>query len=261
MARRKISLDTWNSLVDSFRSNPFSIGVASRRTGLDRRTCSKAWNQGLPAFAGGESIKSIMQREEIEARAELERENLEARQRAQDKYSNDLDHARENAIQARTAEGQMVDLGRSNAVKSLQAVAELLTTAEQLAQRTRDKLDTMLREDKENSDENNRCPFCDHTPTKFTPGEIISLLERIGLLSKRITEQAEIAMRMERLHLGQPTDILGWTDEKEITTADAEERMSVAGKAVESALKRRAMKEAAASLKKQEEHKIIDKPN
>lgn len=235
MPRRAITEEMWALLLDTYRAAPGQHVAAGKATGLDRRTAAKAWNKGLPQFDGGKPISETIEEERRAARARLQEEAEVARRAAEA----EREKARAQAIQARKVEGQVVALARTNSLNALAASAEMLSVARGLAQRVKAKVQKLVSDEEavEKGEAPDLCEHCGRGPEKNPPGVLISLIDRITAVSRRVNEQAEEAMRMERLHLGDPTQIIGITDDhKTIPMDEAKDRLAVARQAVERAL-------------------------
>jgi uncharacterized membrane protein len=244
MPKKAISQLQFDALLDAYRNSPGVVRLAAAASGLDRRTAQKAWTKGLARFYAGNPIRDILQAEHVAARARL----TEDAQKRESVAAEDRDKARVNAVESRKQEGQVVQLARANSLQALAATASMLQTARALASRVKEKLEGMLRDDaqatKDLEDGAGRtCDTCGHrtVDNQMNAGAIVNLVDRITGVGRRVNELAHLAMQMERLHLGEPGQIIGLVDASAgdaITLPEAKARLAVAAQAIEAAERR-----------------------
>jgi hypothetical protein len=146
----------------------------------------RAWEYGWPDKDWAPPIKGVLEREKAEARSAVYREQERARQ-AQEAMR---DKARQDAVEARTEEGNVVRAARKNALSMLVSMNQINAGILVLA--------------KELSD------FLKATP-KMEPMKAVMLMERGVRASRQAGELAHRAIIMERLVLGEPTEIVALT--------------------------------------------------
>lgn len=224
MGSRAITPDLYERLVSAFRQDT-NIAKASRVAGCSQPTAKKAWHKAWPR-KGFKPIADVMREEQIAARAKLAAEHA-ARLASQQKERED---ARQQAIQSRQQEGQMIVLGRTNALQATAVAGGLLKGARALAAEVQKQLD----------DESKKAP-ADRMPA----GQRLALIQRILACHESVVRAAHEQMRMERLFLGQPTDIIAHIDltdtSGEMTTADLEVRAAGFLQALHAHQRRRAL--------------------
>lgn len=232
MPRRAITQEVWDALVASFRNAPAGYSQAARAAGCDRRTATKAYEKGLEQWGEHKPIKDIILAEQTAARAAIQREQV-AKAAMQEK---ERDDARKQAVESRKVEGQLVALARANSLNALAATAQVFQLARQLAARVRAKLEKIIADDQ--AADQAICEHCGRAADTTPINVAISLLHSITALGRRVNEQALDGMRMERVHLGEPTEIIGIKEDAKapISKADAESRLAIAKQAVERAL-------------------------
>lgn len=177
----------------------------------------RAWERGWPHFRGGDSIQEIFRKEQVAARAALLAE--QAARRGQ--IEKDRDDARKQAIEARKIEGQMVSLARAGTLSGLAVVSSLVPAAKKLAEMVKKDLEATIASGKD-----------------LSASQAVHLLGRIVDLQVRMNGAGQVAMQMERLHLGQPTEIIGLTGnalEDDMTLEEAQERIKAAEQALATA--------------------------
>lgn len=222
--------ETWQALLEGYRQKPGVFAAAAKFAGCDRRTATKAWKTGLPTWHEKRPIEELLRGEQVAARARM-REEEEVRRRAAEA---EKDKAQEQAIQARKTEGQVVAVARANSLTSQAVVAEMLRNCRELAKRVGTKLKELLQEDEDaGAGIRSACVTCGHVPKLYTPGALISLLDKVTSVGRRVNDISAEAMRMERLHLGLPEEIIGLVDNGQpIDMLEAQKRLRVAQQAV-----------------------------
>lgn len=185
--------------------------------------------------AGGRPVKLILEDEAEEVRRQLAAASaVREAQRERDR-----DDARKQALQARAQEGQMVGLARTNSLQVLAVGARLMQAARTLSDRAKQVLEAMAGEPMITKA---TCPSCqaefphEVDLPRMPPARMVGLVESIVRCGERINSQAHEAMRMERLHLGEPAQIIGIVDgREEMSFEEAEGRVRAAAAAIESA--------------------------
>lgn len=223
MARRPITQELVDGLVTGFRESPGNASHAARVAKCDPRTARKAWEVGWPncVFLSGKSIERLFQEEAQAARALLQREDEQKRAMAQ----KERDEARKQAIEARKQEGQIVTLARTSCLQALTVASQLNSGARLLAGFIKLRLDAELAKK-------------DNDPTKMQPEVVVQWLGKISSITSNIIQTAHQAMVMERLHLGEPTDIIGLQAIRDdMAMEEAEARLLAAQQAFENARK------------------------
>ncbi len=186
MGRRAVTPEQRAKLLESFRSDPApdtpgSFSRAAVTTGLDRRTCRRAWTTGWPGFR---AVREVIETERLLARAALRKEVLAQR----------LDEAgrlaSEDAVEARAQEGKAVRLVQLTAMNALLALH---------AEKVHDYQRSLAR------------LMQDQDPASRTAIAARRAFNDIASILARLGEAAERGQRMQNVLLGQPTTILGGT--------------------------------------------------
>lgn len=146
----------------------------------------RAWEYGWPDKDWAPPIKGVLEREKAEARSAVYREQERARQ-AQEEIR---EEARKDAIEARKDEGNVVRAARKNALMMLVSLNQINNGILALAQ----ELGNFLK-----------------SAPKMDPLKAVVLMERGVRASRQAGELAHRAIVMERLVLGQPTEIVALT--------------------------------------------------
>ncbi|HHH30691.1 MAG TPA: hypothetical protein ENK57_20435 [Polyangiaceae bacterium] len=204
-------------LLDAFRvlqenaTGPLTGGyaAAAKVAECDARTAKRGFVKGWPDY-GLDSIADIVAAEQAAARAAIQGELSEAAEASVAVVAKEKAAARADAIKARAEEGKLVRAARGNIVELLENGRELLAGYRKLAPRVskliaaiEKKIDKLLAEESETTD----------------IGEMLDLVERTAAVLWRLSTSARAstsagmqALQMERLLLGQPTEIIGVTD-------------------------------------------------
>ena len=219
MAGKMLTKDKYEQLVAAFRETPDRPYTVCKKVGVTGRTAIKAWEVGWPQ-KGYEPIKTVMQREQVKARAEI------IAQQASKKafLLKEREDAIAHAAQSRAQEGQMVGLARGGALQAMTVSVNLAGSARKLASQVKAKIDALAELDPTD-------------PLSLAPAAGLQMLHRLAELMQKINQIAETSMRMERLHLGEPTQVVGHviTSQTEMTIDEAGARIEMAQKALDNA--------------------------
>jgi len=145
----------------------------------------RAYDRGWPTAPWAKPINIVLEEDKVSARS------LRAQQRTDEFLEQEAvrTSARNDAIEARAQEGQMVKMARGASLALLTHVLQSLRTVQPLAE----ELKRAVLEDAKVLDAR----------------DIFGLLDRVARLTTQATQTAQVAMRMERLHLGEPEAVLG----------------------------------------------------
>lgn len=209
MATSGITVEQWDLLLESFREEPGGISKASRAAGVSRPTARKAWNEGLP-YLKREPIKSIVGEEQVAARAGVTDAVKAAAQeqtaeQAERSYR-EAEKARQDVIRARRQEGEMVRAQRGNLVALIGVTGTLLRGSIKQAR------------DLENALASGKDPA---TGKKLTVREKVSIMWQINRIVRQTAEASADVIKMERLLLGEPTEIVGTMNMGDMTEEQA----------------------------------------
>ena len=178
MARRQISRNLYERLLTAYRDKPGNHSNAARFGGCDRRMAKRAWERGWDYAPQFTPIEQALGSEQAEARS----------LRVQSSAAQYIDaeaaasQARQDAVQARVQEGQMVKLARGSSTAVLAQAARALKASNTLVH--------FLEQELPNLD-------------GMTAVKALSVLDRISKLASQAQSIAHTTMRMERLHMGE----------------------------------------------------------
>ena len=222
MARRKITRDFYDALVVAFREHPGEAVAAAKKAGVTYRTAKRGWEQGWPSAGDfARPIQEVIGEEQAEARAQ--------RQKTFDQEESTRSAIRRDAIDTRSQEGVVVRIARNNAVGYLGASQQMLVGVTSLAKRLRAELESLSEPigTEVGDDGVERPVFPD-----LDMGKALRLMQTTASALRQGNEAALIAMRMERLHMGEPEMHLGVQVE---TMEQAEQHVARATRALERA--------------------------
>lgn len=215
MGRRPITPDFYASLVEAYREKPGNASGVAKLVRLDPRskgTCSrqtarKAWVSGWPDLEFA-PIREVLEKEKLAARVALELEGPSGAIVAVAVSDDALarEQARIDAIRARTEEGKLVRIARSNVLELLTSSNELLAGYRKLAPKIKVLLEQMDAE-------------------ALGVEESARLLWRIAISARASTEAGLKVLQMERLLLGQPMEIIGVRDMDDMSETDVLEEL------------------------------------
>jgi hypothetical protein len=237
---KRMDKAVYERLLEAYRLKPGNASHARRIAKTGEITASRAWSKGWPDQELP-PIRTVIEEERIKARSMLEAERL-ARTASEKKTRED---ASKNALETRKQEGQMATFSRGAATHALTASVELARGARALGTTIAKRV--TLEKDKveawivyETAIMNGQTP---PAPTLVRPplnvDQLVQLLNRVADYMVKINQSARQAMELERLHLGQPTDIVGLVDAslQEMTTEELDVRVHAALQAIEGAKK------------------------
>ena len=201
MAKRPITIELYGKMLAAFRESPGDHHYAAKKAGCYWRTAKKGWDEGWPAYPWGESIKTVIAKENAKARdkmASIKEAQHVSRQRVLDDASAragalsvddiaDRDRARRDAVDASVEEGQLVRAARINALQLLTTLSDIGKHAAELAHRFAHEIESV----------------------EMKPAQIVKLFKDFAQAAKAANEMAEMSIKMERLVLGEPTEIMG----------------------------------------------------
>lgn len=197
--------ETWDRLVAFLRGcDTPNFAAAARECGCSVPTVRRAYRQGYPgADPPRPPIETILNEEKIAARAAMSGTiEDEARRRALEETARqrrEAEKARQDAVEARRQEAQMVRSQRGNILALIGISGTVLRGALKLADTIRTELEDAAA-----------------GTAKMSIEQKMVILTRTGLLTQRIAAAAGDVVKMERLLLGEPTEILAHKDLTEV---------------------------------------------
>jgi hypothetical protein len=210
---RQITEEQWDKLLDSFRESAPPVRsaatAAAKAAGVSRKTAVKAWGSGV-AYLGKEPIRDTILEEQMAARAgatdALEAAAREQTQAQADRAYAEAEKARADVIRARRQEGEMVRAQRGNLVAMIGITGTILRGAIKQAR----ELEKALATGKDPA-----------TGKALTIREKITVLWQVNRIVAQTANASSDVIKMERLLLGEPTEIVGHMDLGDMTEEQA----------------------------------------
>jgi len=198
----------YQALIEAFREIPGDVKRASR-SGVSVGTALKAWEEGWP-HRGWPPIRDVLEEEKILARStRMATQALvwnqpltDLQDRVETGVAAEVTErmAKDDAITTRAAEGQMVALSRGNTITLMQTTSVIIRGAFTKATELVQKIEA--------------------GEYQMEPSQIVKLITNVAYLTKTAAEAAKMTLEMERLLMGQPTEIVG-LDVRNMSLEDA----------------------------------------
>jgi hypothetical protein len=185
------------TLVSAFRIRPGVVSHAAKAAGVDFTTAKKAWLVGFD-YMNKPAIRVLLEEEMILARGMMDEGRLQGEKKlAEEKVVSDYlakEKAKKDQAKARSEEAKMVRGMRDNVIKlstiTGRALQGLLQQAAKIERELRRGID-------------------EATGKKMSIRQKMVALNRLSLLISRSAQAGNDVIRMERVLLGEPTDIIG----------------------------------------------------
>lgn len=212
----RVDQATWDKLLEAYRQDPGNHSAAARYAVVQRRTAKRAYEEGYPDRPwGAKPIKDLLAMESDIARSRLqleeEKDELEEDQAALD-AERDRERIRQHAIKSREQEGQLIGAARAGAIMGLVAAVKMAPSLQQAMERLGKELVSMAE------------------GGPITHKEMVSLsniMRRYSATLRELSISGQVAMEMERLYMGEPSQIIGVTTD--LDTMPIEELVRMAG--------------------------------
>lgn len=192
---RPITEELYNDMLAAFREHGDNFKQVGTVVGVDWRTARKAWETGwthMPSRPWAHPIRDTITREQIEARAALnrERKDLVADHRIarQQKLREAIESSYDDLVDARAKQGRVIRASRDNSMAALAISQRLLKGALPLADQVTQQLAGIGNE--------------------YTLGDKLRLLRQVSRFAADAVELAQRADEMERKALGEPDAVV-----------------------------------------------------
>jgi hypothetical protein len=198
MAYRPITRETYEKLLQAYREFPGNGRNAGRVAGCTAGMARKGWEFGWsPRVPWARPIHTVLKEEQQAARAEQRRQELAARDAAQE----ERDMARKDAVRALAQEGQMLAAGRAN-------VLAILASATQVLPGVRKLMADLLVDIQ--------------SGVISTPAQRMSMFRNFSLGIKYLVEATDRLVEGERRSKGEPTSVIGLEVDGTMTLEEAQ---------------------------------------
>lgn len=226
MPTKLIGSVEYDALLEAFREQPGVVRAAARKAGVRPETAHRAWHRGWPDRKL-RPIKELVEQEMLARRA-LRAEERDAAAAAEERdakasearRAQEVERARLDAAASRKEEALLVRTTRRNLMALAGATAQLTDGSLKLAQSLRTRLLEMA------------------ATGQVDVREGVSLIRAIAAATKHGAEAARLVLQMERLLLGEPTEILGLRGAGDLSLEEHLERIDKAARAGERFKKR-----------------------
>lgn len=232
MGKRALTQEDYDNCLKAFRERPGNFSHAAKTAGIWHGTAKVLWEDGKPS-KNWPPLRDVILSEQRQARAMLEAADKQLRDkvRVESEQANlskkeealrlelERQKASNDIARSRAEEATMVRGARQNIVGLMGVSAQLISGGLKLADRLKKTLES----------------------SELSPVESTKILQSIASITRQANEAGKVAMAMERIHVGEPTE----TKEVRVTNMslmDVKEEIEA----------------AAAELKQLDEEGIID---
>lgn len=231
---RSITEEQYDLLLESYREEepPIrgAVQKAATAAGVTRKTAAKVWHKGA-AYLGRGAIKELILEEKRAARAGASdaitaAAKEQTRAQAERQYA-EAEKARQDVIKARRQEGEMVRAQRGNLMALIGVTGSLLRgsikAASEIEQAIISGVDPA-------------------TEKKLTLKDRVDLLWKVNRIVRQTASASGDVIRMERLLLGEPTEIVGMMELGDYSEEQALQEIAEAYEAAERYAERKGLK-------------------
>lgn len=183
-----ITREFYEKLLNAFRESPGNVHHAARRASCARPTAKRAWAKGWPDRSF-EPIEKALENEKRE-KANTHKRALIAQQEAAEAQREKI---RQEALEARAQEAQILKVARGDVLAALVLAADLVTAMRSAVAAIKREME----------------PQADGSPPAIKPIAAMQLLARHSQLVQRAVGAAEAVIQLSRLDRGQTTANIG----------------------------------------------------
>lgn len=184
MARRVIDKGFVDKLTDAFARAPANASAAAKLAGCDHRTARRGWAVGWPK-QGFRAISEVIAERQQAARALAMQRQADERQAEFSAAEQIAERARLDMAREREQDGQIARGAKGNALAALATSANLLKRGHKISQ-------DLTAEDL----------------AGLPPKDRIRALKVIAEFNREAVAAAEAAIKLERVIMGEPTDVI-----------------------------------------------------
>ncbi len=188
MARKPVTREFYDSLVIAYREQPGNATHAARRALCERRMAKRGWDQGWPQYPWAGPIKLLMEQEIVSAQAAARTAVI----RAQEAAEGEREAARQEAIEGRKQEQQMLKAARGDVIAALVLAADLVGAMRVAVAAIKEQLQVK-----------------DGKLPQIQPAVAMALLTRHATLVQKAVGAAEAVIQLSRLDRGASTINVG----------------------------------------------------
>lgn len=195
---KRLDQATFDLLLEAYRADPGNHSNAARHALVQRKTAKRAWEVGAPDKPWG--VKPIKQLIAEDAELARSKAMLEEERMGLDidttlfEADRDREAVRQHAILAKKEEAILVGLARKTSVRALAAAAAASEGLASVMRKLGQELETI----------GNGGPL-----TRKEQSDITMMARRYAATVREVVAAGQMSMEMERLYLGEPTQIIG----------------------------------------------------
>ena len=226
MPRRTATLEFYNALVEAFTRNPGNANVAAKEVQCNYRTARDAWEYGIQDV--GAPIKDVVaniqaivrgklkehdantaeEREQLRVKIKAEAEKVAAEMQAEKAQLADehyLIKMKEAELAAKLQVGQLLRDAKVDAAETIAKEVRLSRGARLCAERIYDLAEHIFT----SSNVEKLAQFVISAMAgDLTPSEAAKFLQTLASFGKEANTVAKLALELERLRVGKPTEIV-----------------------------------------------------
>lgn len=191
-------------LVDAFRSIGPNFRQVGEKVGRDQRTTKAAWTKGLKpshgrGFEGCPPIRDMLTESKVMARGELQRQAQAEAPTPAPSTHEQLAAMRADILEARVRTGQVIRASKANIQRAIPGLMSLVAATSDLAMRVAQTIqdaDVVLGQ-------------ADAQANEVSTARAMYMVKDVAKLQRDFLESMQMLNEMERLELGEPTEIMG----------------------------------------------------
>jgi hypothetical protein len=207
MSNKPVTREFYDSLVIAYREQPGNASYAARAASCERRMAKRGWELGWPRLPWARPIKVVLEAEIVSAQAA----NRTAVIRAQEAAEGEREAARQESIEARRQEQQMLKAARGDVIAALVLAADLVGAMRAAVAAIKQGLAFGPAGE----------------PPVISPGAAMALLTRHATLVQKAVGAAEAVIQLSRLDRGASTINVGLgLPEENLSPAQIDEELA-----------------------------------
>ncbi len=214
--RSVVTREFYDSLVIAFRETPGNASAAARRALCERRMAKRGWEKGWPQYPWARPIKLVLEEEIVSAQAAARTAVI----RAQEAQEEERELARQEAIEARKQEQQMLKAARGDVLAALVLAADLVGAMRVAVAAIKDQMKVGP----------------DGKLPQIPPAAAMGLLTRHATLVQKAVGAAEAVIQLSRLDRGAATINVGLgVPEEHLSPAQIDDELAAIAEVLKSA--------------------------
>lgn len=225
VGKRAMTPELFNDLIRAFRLQPGIYSAAARASGCAHKTAKKAWLVGFPP-KGFKPIKELMETERSQIAAHVAlaegEEAMEARKAIVEEMQEGIDGKLEQeaskvyAMGVKVEEARMLGLTRGLITSNVESLRALAGASEGLSTKLAESIKTFIESEDDlvfGTPEYNRAQRA---------------FRGVAMAARDISTAVKTTIEAERLHVGEPTEIVGHKDLDGMTIEELQAEIAAA---------------------------------